>query len=606
MTDAPDSQNSDPETLVRTSHRPVRPTAWLGAVLFLSFLIYVPSVQNEFAWDDKQAAKAVGTRGRNPNVAELHPLSYYYTTGYWPNKDPGSPNYRPLTVLSFGLSHALFGERADVAHLLSILAHLLAVWLAYLVLRSLGGGWLPATLGALVFGVHSIHSEAVASVVGRAESLAFACGAAALLAIRAARHRQPGPQIVLLLGGAVALFAACSFKESGVAWAAFIPLSLWICSDKSGWGFTRAGRVGLAVAMLVPSVAFVALRHNFLSGIPPTAMGYLENPHLFTDFGTRVISSFIVWGYALAVTILPFRLGVDHGPSQFPITDGSLTDPWSWVGLLAAGVLFTLLVMAWRWRRRHPLFAMGIACFLGFSFIVSNIAFPIYVVFAERTYYTPSFGLSLVVCGLVVHLQAVARTRGVSVQPAWSMALGLWASFCVAKTWDRNEVWVDDLTMIAHEVLDHPRSLRLQIAAGALEDRRGEYVAAQARFEQALRLDPEEPRVWMGFAKVLFHRDHRAEAARALDHAADLPSHRFHPDLRQQLLILTARIHTVTGELEKVCGALEESVRGNPGYLGRATDLMHSLNVLCANDQIDAAVRRRLRALLQTAAVPGR
>ena len=44
------------------------------------------------------------------------------------------------------------------------------------------------------------------------------------------------------------------------------------------------------------------------------------------------------------------------------------------------------------------------ACFLGFSFIVTNIPLSVFMLFAERNYYTPSLALSLLlsICSRVL------------------------------------------------------------------------------------------------------------------------------------------------------------------------------------------------------------
>ncbi|MCA8956163.1 MAG: hypothetical protein KDC87_08815 [Planctomycetes bacterium] len=581
------------------TRRPLPHAVWLGLALFFTFLLYVPALQNDFAWDDKQAAKAVDQFGRNPNVAELHGLTYYYTTGYWPNKDPGSPNYRPLTVLSFGLGHALCGDSAALAHLLTLLAHLLATALVYPLLRSLGANAMPAVLGVLVFGAHALHSEAVASVVGRAESLAFACGVVCTLSVRRAARAGDGARLGWLALAALSLFAACSFKESGIAWAAFAPLGLWLC-PVAGARLGRAGTALLAVAMLVPSALFVAVRQAFLAGVPPTAMGYFENPHLYTDATTRVLSSLVVWGYGLLVTALPFRLAVDHGITQFPIVE-SLTNPWTVCVALTVAAFATLLLFGWRTRQKHPLLALGVGCFLGFTFLVSNTAFPVYLVFAERTYYTACLALPLLLCALAARL-------GPRPHPAWILVLGTWVGYSAHATFTRNAVWSDDIAMVEREVRDHPNCLRLLVAAGHIELRRGAHGNAREYFGRAATLDPQEPRAFLGLGKALFHLGAKQEAADVMRHALGLPPHRFHPRLRQDVVLLAARIHAVCGAVPEMCTALEESARADARFLGQAADLLRATESAAANESLDSALRTRLRAVLERvrAAAPAR
>ena len=60
----PECQQSEPERhQPGPARRELGPAGWLGIVLFLSFLVYLPSVKNEYPWDDKQAVKAVDSLG---------------------------------------------------------------------------------------------------------------------------------------------------------------------------------------------------------------------------------------------------------------------------------------------------------------------------------------------------------------------------------------------------------------------------------------------------------------------------------------------------------------------------------------------------------------
>uniref|UniRef100_A0A1B0D4L6 Uncharacterized protein n=1 Tax=Phlebotomus papatasi TaxID=29031 RepID=A0A1B0D4L6_PHLPP len=90
---------------------------------------------------------------------------------FWgtPLTDSGSHgSFRPLCVLSFRLNHLLGGFRPFGYHLTNVLLHAVATGLVLKLARQLlAPGWGPAVTGAL-FAAHPIHTEAVASVVGRA------------------------------------------------------------------------------------------------------------------------------------------------------------------------------------------------------------------------------------------------------------------------------------------------------------------------------------------------------------------------------------------------------------------------------------------------------
>jgi protein O-mannosyl-transferase len=84
--------------------------------------------------------------------------------------------FRSVTIASFALNWAAAGAHPLVFHLVNLLLHTAVVVVLYLVLRSLldsvPNASTIAFAAALLFAVHPIHTEAVASIVGRSELLA--------------------------------------------------------------------------------------------------------------------------------------------------------------------------------------------------------------------------------------------------------------------------------------------------------------------------------------------------------------------------------------------------------------------------------------------------
>src|SRR5207237_6057979 len=127
--------------------------------------------------------------------------------------------YRPVTTLTFAVDHALHGVRPLGYHLLNVLLHAAVAVLAAVVGRRVTGDGAIAFVTALLFATHPVHTEAVTSVVGRAEVLAALFGLAAWLVIdrRASLGRDLAAALLLLL-------SALS-KESGVTFLGAIALA---------------------------------------------------------------------------------------------------------------------------------------------------------------------------------------------------------------------------------------------------------------------------------------------------------------------------------------------------------------------------------------------
>ncbi|XP_028968376.1 protein O-mannosyl-transferase TMTC1 [Galendromus occidentalis] len=121
---------------------------------------------------------------RNPDVVNSDPgIDWYslWTNDFWgtPMSSPAShKSFRPLTVLTFRLNYLVSGSKARGFHAVNVALHfVVCVLLGELARRMTRGLWsvkesLPLQLLVVVlFGVHPIHSEAVTSIVGRADLL---------------------------------------------------------------------------------------------------------------------------------------------------------------------------------------------------------------------------------------------------------------------------------------------------------------------------------------------------------------------------------------------------------------------------------------------------
>ena len=112
----------------------------------------------------------------NSDLRPDSPWSDLLVNDFWgtPLHHSGShKSYRPICVATFRLNY-LFGELEPFGyHLLNVVLHGIVSVLFYFLTKCIFGDRnLPRTIATLLFIVHPIHTEAVASVVGRAEILA--------------------------------------------------------------------------------------------------------------------------------------------------------------------------------------------------------------------------------------------------------------------------------------------------------------------------------------------------------------------------------------------------------------------------------------------------
>lgn len=146
-----------------------------------------------------------------------------FSNDFWgtPLTDSGSHgSWRPLCVLSFRLNHLMAGGYVPWGfHLVNNLLHCVATALVVRVARTLLASFWAVLAAGTLFAVHPIHTEAVASVVGRADVAACVCYLLTYLSyLRHMRWRESADPRQWLALSATLLFAVASLlcKETAV------------------------------------------------------------------------------------------------------------------------------------------------------------------------------------------------------------------------------------------------------------------------------------------------------------------------------------------------------------------------------------------------------
>ena len=295
---------------------------------FVSILVYLPSIWADFTYDDKVAVKT------NPDVQLLLPPSQIFKHDFWGNniipEGPGQwthHSYRPLVVLTFQLDQLIGNGSPAIFHLSNILIHAAVTLFCGSFLFSLWGPghFMLPTCATLLFAVHPVHTEVVANVTSRAETVAalFMLYGLARLAFRLRMERRQKPQKMKLVFYDVVIPSVCAVLCKEVA-LVFPIAAIWVylmatpaTKQMSGLFELFTEKLQLCKSKFVGMcLAFTALQYfvriQMLSGGYDVNAAPVHNPIQFLDGLAKPMSYAYVQALAMSMTILPWFMSHEH------------------------------------------------------------------------------------------------------------------------------------------------------------------------------------------------------------------------------------------------------------------------------------------------------
>ena len=358
---------------------------------------------------------------------------------------PVERSYTPTTILSYMLNSSL-GDGPWPFHIVNVLLHAAASVVAYFLLRELLGDALLAALGGGLYAALGIHTEAVASIAGRADMLAglalLTSWLIALVNSRIGPHQREKTR--LAFAASFILFLGLFARWSIATIILLIPITIWILRRRIPW---------VTLASCASAIAGYFLIRGFYLGQGPPSVIFADNPLVAADLTARILNAIKIVGLYITKIILPLRLSADYSFDEIPVLSSG--DLLLWLRALA--VFLPLLFIALYFRKRKPPLTLAIAFFAAAVAPFANIFFLIGSIFSERFAYAPAFAYPLALCAIIAGLSG-RRWRGV--------ALGLLAVLTVlygVSTARRNRDWAVPVALrIAEEA---PRSARAQVIA---------------------------------------------------------------------------------------------------------------------------------------------
>jgi tetratricopeptide (TPR) repeat protein len=450
--------------------------------------------------------------------------------------DSGVPKRinRPLAYLSFALNWYIGHDQPEGYRLVNIFLHCANACLLLLVIRAVlnaprnqgrfaGREDYIAFLGAALWALNPIQSQAVVYIVQRMASLACMFYLLALWGYLRLRKSGKGPSRAgyLLLVVASYIFGLASKENAVLLPAALVLIEACFFQNLQDPRVKRIIRLGLVCGVAAVLAAAGWLFHQADAEM---LLGY--GGRNFTAWERLLTQPRVIWFYLGQIFYpMPDRLSIVHDVDL----SISLFRPWTTLPALLA--LLAAAGIGIAWIRSHPVAAFAILFFL-LNHVVESSAIGLEMVFEHRNY-LPSLFLFLPVSIGIRSLDERCRRKGGAFRLVVPVSAGLAVFAFGVGTHTRTLAWADAKTFWEDAARKAPGSMRpLHNLAYEHYEKRRQYRDAFELYHKSLTLK-DHNRKGLAIAhsnianfhyrsgdleQALVHLDRAVSAAPEIDH----------------------------------------------------------------------------------------
>lgn len=405
----------------------------------------------------------------------------------------GSLGNRGLAMWTFALNYRFNGLAVTGYHVVNLAIHIGTAWTTLLILKRVcRTSWQLPLLGALLFVVHPLQTQAVTYIVQRMTCLSglfFFLSLYLYIRAREALNEdgriRPRPAMFYAAALFCGVFAVLT-KQNAV----ILPLAIWLFDAYflprpaliSGKRLVYLLPFCVAPLVLVVQQVFLPLFH----GADLVQLGRaqrLSGLHNVTPFRYLVTEFSVIWLY-IRLLFLPYRQALEYG---YPIVETIL----GWKNFIALAGICGLGWLGYRCRRKAALISFGIFWFfLGLA--VESTFIPLDPVFEHRLYVS-LFGFVVVVIGLL-QLKLSDRQVQMTLMP-------LILVFAVT-AWQRNAQWTDPIAFYEDNVRLVPHSERASVGLALKYKDAGRTEEALKSLERARQINPDFIEVYVNLSNL--------------------------------------------------------------------------------------------------------
>lgn len=435
---------------------------------------------------------------------------------------------RPIVAMSFLANARMAGLSPSSFHLVNILLHCLNALILWRLLAALfAAAKLPERIAAhrdlfvygtpLLFLLSPIQTESVAYVSSRSELLAALFFLLGLWGFVVYRERRPWAAAALVL---VCLVLSVLSKQDKLVLPAVVLAMDYLLLCGCDWrGLRKSWPLYGTLAAGVAAGAVLVIRPIL----------FVQSAGFRLDWQTYLFTQFRMYFRYLAQLVWPFQLNLD--PDIAP--SHALSEHGSWLALTLLVVIVSALL---RWHRKVPVVAFGALLF----FVVlapTTSFFPLLDYAAERRLYLPAIGFFLAV---LAGLSFVRFTHRTALRVGLAVILAVYG----VGTFQRSQIWADDLALWQDTVEKSPEKSRPWGWLGRVYDGRGQQEQAEQawiRAEQVVRPGSLEHATLLGnLGLAAARKENYQQAVDYYQQSLEIRAYR--PTVRAQLAVALMRL----------------------------------------------------------------
>ena len=509
----------------------------LITIVVVSALIYLYTLGNDFAYDDKF------TITNNYLIRSWHKILTIFTNDYFTSS--GELSYRPVVTLSYFIDYFFWHLNPLGYHLTNLLLHSLNAVLLFFLFTSICWNFKPSAVkmphsvqhdsichserreecyikvlsgepdkesksffsqnaevpvlrvqtiktsvpftASLIFCIYPILTEAVNAISYREDIMAATFYFAAFLFYLKTHQRQS----VLWYGiSLLCYFMGLFSKEMAITFPILIGLYDVMRYGKTLFTFKR---IRYHIGYIIITVFYITLRFVFLHNPAESYIPYPQNS-LWINFLTmsKVIASYI------KLLFFPVHLNADY---VVPNT----SSPGELSFVLSFLLIVSVIVITYRLFFYSKALFFSILWFFVTLLPVLNII-PIENIMAERYLYIPLVGF----CILGGQLLSLIPGSGLKsdILTSWSflIIIGIILTGFCWQTCNRAKIWFDDLSLWSTTVIDSPQSSRAHNNLGVLYKKMGFIDAAMKEYNTAIQIRPDYSEAHGNIANVYMNK----------------------------------------------------------------------------------------------------